>query len=94
MIRSFADSETENFYARVGSRTLPPKLQRIAYRKLAILDAADSLDDLHIPPGNHLEKLRGGRAGQHSIRINDRWRVCFVWRGTDAHDVQIVDYHR
>lgn len=65
----------------------------MALRKLAMLDAAESLDDLRSPPGNRLEKLRGGRAGQHSIRVNDQWRVCFVWREGDAHDVEIVDYH-
>jgi proteic killer suppression protein len=93
VIRSFADPETESIFARVGSRRLPPALQRVGYRKLAILDAADSLDDLRVPPGNRLEKLRGDRAGQYSIRINERWRICFVWRGTDVYDVQIVDYH-
>jgi len=72
---------------------LPASLQRVALRKLVILDAADSLADLRVPPGNRLEPLKGDRAGQHSIRINDQWRICFVWRATDAFDVEIVDYH-
>jgi proteic killer suppression protein len=66
----------------------------MAYRKLVILDAAETVSDLRVPPGNRLEKLRGDRAGQHSIRINERWRICFTWQGSDAYDVQIVDYHR
>lgn len=65
----------------------------MALRKLRMLDAAGSLDDLRVPPGNRLERLRGDRQGQHSIRINDQWRICFPWRGGDAHDVEIVDYH-
>jgi proteic killer suppression protein len=81
-------------FLRVGSRRLPADLQRVAYRRLLILDAADTVSDLRIPPGNRLEKLRGDRAGQYSIRINERWRICFVWRENDAYDVQIVDYHR
>jgi len=68
-------------------------VQRVALRKLRMLDAAESLDDLRVPPGNRLERLRGDRQGQHSIRINDQWRICFRWRGGDAHDVEIVDYH-
>lgn len=74
-------------------RKFSPEVQRIAQRKLAILDAAESIEDLRVPPGNRLERLGGDRAGQHSIRINDRWRICFVWRDGDAYDVQIVDYH-
>jgi toxin HigB-1 len=94
VIRSFSDPETENVFRRIGSRRLPADLLRVAYRKLVILDAADTVNDLRIPPGNRLEKLRGDRAGQYSIRINERWRISFVWRGSDAYDVQIVDYHR
>ena len=93
MIRSFRDSDTEGLFHRRRSRRLPAALQRVALRKLVILDAADSLADLRVPPGNRLEPLKGNRAGQHSIRINDPWRVCFVWRATDAFDVEIVDYH-
>lgn len=93
MIRSFRDQETRSIFDRLGSRRLPPEVQRVALRKLLMLDAAVSLQDLRIPPGNHLEKLAGDRLGQHSIRINDQWRICFVWREGDAYDVEIVDYH-
>ena len=78
---------------RGAYRRFPADLQRVMLRKLLILDAAERLDDLRVPPGNRLEKLRGDRAGQHSIRVNDPWRVCFRWEGSDAHDVEIVDYH-
>jgi len=94
MIRSFADQETEKIFNRHFSRKLPPEIQRNARRKLEILNVAKSLDDLRVPPGNRLEKLVGDRAGQHSIRINQRWRICFIWRRGDAYDVEIVDYHR
>ena len=93
MIRSFRCKETEKLFGRVFSRKLPHDVQRVARRKLEILDAAETLEDLRIPPANRLEKLHGKRAGQHSIRINDQWRLCFVWRETNAHDVEIVDYH-
>jgi proteic killer suppression protein len=93
MIRSFADRETERLFARQPGRRLPQSLHRVMLRKLLILDAAETLTDLHTPPGNRLEKLRGNRVGQHSIRINDQWRVCFRWRDGDAHDVEILDYH-
>jgi proteic killer suppression protein len=93
MIRSFRDTETERLFRRErGSKPARP-LQRAALRKLLLLDAAESLDDLRVPPGNRLEKLAGGRAGQHSIRVNDQFRVCFRWEGGEAHDVEIVDYH-
>jgi len=74
-------------------RALHPDVQRLAQRKLAILDAAESLLDLRVPPGNRLERLSADRAGQHSIRVNDQWRICFRWRDGDALDVEIVDYH-
>jgi proteic killer suppression protein len=93
MIQSFRDRETEKVFRREGTRRLPPDIQRMAQRKLAILDAAESLQDLRVPPGNRLEKLSGERNGQHSIRINDQWRVCFRWRERDAYDVEIADYH-
>lgn len=93
MIRSFRDEETERVFRRERSRKLPPDLQRGALRKLAILDAADSVDDLRSPPGNRLEQLSGNRAGQYSIRVNDQWRVCFHWVDGDAEDVEITDYH-
>ena len=94
MIGSFADKETEKIFGRAFSRKLPADIQRIARRKLEILDAAENLNDLRIPPANRLEKLSGDREGQHSIRINDQWRICFVWRERDAYEVKIVDYHR
>ena len=75
------------------SRKLPPDLQQVAVRKLRMLDAAVTLEDLTIPPANRLEKLKGDRKGQWSIRINDQWRICFVWREANAYDVEIVDYH-
>jgi proteic killer suppression protein len=93
VIRSFRDEETARVFGREGTRRLPPDVQRIAQRKLAMLDAAELLQDLRVPPGNRLEKLKGRRAGQHSIRINDQWRVCFRWKDGDAYDVEIADYH-
>jgi toxin HigB-1 len=93
MIRSFADRETEHLFARTPGRRFPPELHRVMLRKLLQLDAADRLDDLRIPPGNRLEALKGDRKGQHSIRVNDQWRVCFRWDDGDAYEVEIVDYH-
>ncbi len=93
MIRSFRCKETEKLFGRVSSRKLPHDVQRAARRKPEILDAAETLEDLRNPPANRLEKLHGDRAGQHSIRINDRWRLCFVWREANAYDVEIVDFH-
>lgn len=94
MIHSFADKDTARVFARERVRKLGPKLQRVAQKRLLILDAAEALEDLKLPPGNRLEKLKGDRAGQHSIRINDQWRICFRWSQNNAHDVEIVDYHR
>jgi len=94
VIRSFADTETERVFQRLPYRRLSVDVQRIAYRKLLVIDAAESINDLRIPPGNRLEKLKGNRKGQYSIRINDRWRVCFRWSDGDAHEVEIADYHR
>lgn len=93
MVRSWADDEAEKLFNRQRSRNLPADLQRVALRKLLMLDAATTLEDLRVPPANRLEKLRGDREGQFSIRINDQWRVCFVWRDGHAYDVEIVDYH-
>ncbi len=93
MIKSFADRDTECLFRRESVKRLGADLQRVALRKLRMLDAATTLDDLRVPPANRLEKLKADRAGQHSIRINRQWRVCFVWREGDAHDVEIVDYH-
>jgi proteic killer suppression protein len=93
VIRSFKDRETEKLFRRERSRAAPAALHRVALRKLVQIDAADVLDDLKVPPGNRLERLRGDRKGQWSIRVNERWRVCFEWRQGDAHEVEIVDYH-
>lgn len=93
VIKSFADKRTEGLFRGTCPRALL-RCRRQAERKLAMLDAASTLEFLRSPPGNRLEKLKGDRAGQYSIRINQRWRVCFYWRDGDAHDVEIVDYHR
>lgn len=93
MIKGFRDRDTERLFTRHPVRKWSPQLQKTALRKLRMLDAAEHLNDLRVPPGNRLERLRGSRAGQHSIRINDQWRVCFRWRSGDAYDVEIVDYH-
>lgn len=93
MIVGFRDPETERLWQSGKSRRLPSDLHRRAFKKLAILNAAVTLDNLKVPPGNALEALRGDRAGQHSIRINDQYRVCFVWRNGNAFVVEIVDYH-
>ena len=92
MIKGFRCKETEKVFQRRHSKKFGA-FRRVALRKLLVLDAAEVLDDLRIPPSNRLEKLRGDRKSQHSIRINDQWRICFRWRGGDAHDVEIVDYH-
>ena len=93
MIKSFKDKETEKIYLRERSRKLPGDIQQIALRKLRMLNNAKSVNDLRIPPANRLEKLTGNRAGQHSIRINDQWRLCFIWKDSNAYDVEIADYH-
>ncbi len=93
MIRSFRDQKTENLFRRDRVKGLSRNVQRAALRKLVILDAAEALDDLRVPPGNRLEKLAGDRKGQYSIRVNDQWRVCFVWSAGDAYDVELTDYH-
>ena len=93
MIKSFRDRDTERLFQRRPVRKLGSDIQKVALRKLRMLDAAMILDDLRLPPGNRLEKLKGDRAGQHSIRINQQWRICFRWRSGDAYDVEIVDYH-
>lgn len=93
MIQSFGDSETQLIWQLRVSRRLPRDIQRVALRKLYVIHRSQSLNDLRVPPANRLEKLKGSRAGQHSIRINDQWRVCFRWVGADAYDVEIVDYH-
>ena len=93
MIRSFKDREAERIFGRQVSRRLPREIQQVALRKLRMLNRAVTVTDLRVPPANRLEKLHGDRAGQYSIRINDRWRICFAWREGDAYHVEIVDYH-
>ena len=93
MIESFASEETEKIFQGQVSKKLPKDIQRTARRKLIYLDDAEDLQDLLAPPGNRLEKLKGDRAGQYSIRINDQWRICFKWVGNKVRDVEIVDYH-
>ena len=93
MINSFRDADTQRLWQEERSRRLPASLQRVALRKLQMLNAAAALSDLMVPPGNRLERLRGDRLGQHSIRINDQYRVCFEWREGNAHSVEITDYH-
>ena len=93
MIRSFRDKRAETIYQGRRARGLAVDIQQRARRKLRMIDAATVIDDLRIPPSNRLEKLKGDRSGQHSIRINDQWRICFVWKDCFASDVEIVDYH-
>ena len=94
VIDSFRCKETEKIFRRQYSRKLPTSMQRVALRKLRMLHRSATVEDLRVPPGNRLEALSGNRKGQHSIRINDRWRICFVWRDGNAHQVEIVDYIR
>ncbi len=93
MIKSFKDKETEKVFNGQFSRRLPQEIQRLAERKLIMLHQSATLNDLRVPPSNRLEVLRGDRAGQHSIRINGQWRICFEWREDGVHAVEIVDYH-
>lgn len=93
MIRTFADKEAEKIWHGTQSRKLPANIQQVARRKLRMLNNAATLDDLRVPPANRLEALKGDRKGQHSIRINNQWRVCFQWNDGDAVNVEIVDYH-
>jgi len=93
VIKSFKDKEAQRLFQRETSRKIPADLQRTALRKLRMLNQARSLEDLKIPPGNCLEALQGDRQGQYSIRINNRWRLCFIWEEDNALEVEIVDYH-
>jgi proteic killer suppression protein len=93
VIKSFKDVETERIFRRLRSRKLPSDIQQVALRKLRMLDNAMTINDVRIPPANRLERLSGDREGQHSIRINDRWRICFVWNEGNAYQVEITDYH-
>ena len=93
MIVSFADGETERVWKQEFSKRLPREIQRVALRKLVVLHRSRSLIDLRVPPGNHLEALSGDREGQHSIRVNRQWRICFRWNNGNCTDVEITDYH-
>lgn len=93
MIRSFGNKDAERLWRRERVCSIDPRIHRVALRKLRQVGSAESLEDLRVPPGNRLEALKGGRVGQHSIRINDQWRICFVWKDAGPEEVQIVDYH-
>lgn len=93
MIKSFKDKETEKVYNRSGSQKLPGDIQQVALRKLRMLNNVKSLNDLRVPPSIRLEKMKGNREGQLSIRINDQWRICFKWHNEDTHEVEITDCH-
>ena len=93
MIRSFRNKDTERLWNRRHVKRLSPELTRLAYNKLVLINAAESINDLRIPPGNRLEKLTGDRAGQYSVRVNNQWRICFTWSSSGAGNVELVDYH-
>ncbi|BAG01456.1 MAG: type II toxin-antitoxin system RelE/ParE family toxin [Microcystis sp. M114S2] len=93
MIQNFKDKEAQKVFERKHSRKLPLDIQQVALRKLRMLNRAETLQDLRVPPANRLERLVGDREGQYSIRVNDQWQICFVWQNGDALDVEIVDYH-
>jgi proteic killer suppression protein len=93
VIRSFRGKDTEAIWQRRYVKKLSPELSRLTYNKLVLINAAESINDVRVPPGNRLEKLAGSRAGQYSIRINDQWRICFTWSAGGADNVEIVDYH-
>lgn len=93
VIRSFGNTTTERLWSRERTKKLDPRIERTALRKLVMLDAAETLEDLRVPPGNRLEALKGNRVGHHSIRINQQWRICFRWTSAGPEDVEIVDYH-
>jgi len=93
VIRNFKDKETQKIFERQRSRKLPSEIQQVALRKLRMLNRAETLQDLRVPPANRLERLVGDRDSQYSIRINDQWRICFGWKDGDATDVEIIDYH-
>jgi len=93
MIKTFKCKETEKIYKSCFSKKLPQNIQRRAFIKLNMIDAADVIDDLLVPPSNYLEQLKGDRVGQYSVRINEQWRICFIWSDNNAYNVEIVDYH-
>lgn len=94
MIKSFSNKSTEQLFKRKMVRSLPQVILKAGYRKLLLIDAAEKISDLRVPPGNKLEKLSGNRAGQYSIRINEQWRITFFWKDNNAHEVGIIDYHK
>lgn len=94
MIKSFADKSTEYLFNRRFVKRFPNQIHKIAYRKLLLIDGAEKLDDLKVPPGNRLEKLSGDLYGKYSIRINDQWRIIFSWKDNNAYEVEIIDYHK
>lgn len=93
MIKSFKDEETAKIWNHQQSRRIPKGMQQVALRKLIMLNRSQDVEDLKAPPGNRLEKLKGNRRGEYSIRIDDQWRICIIWKDSDAFDVTIVDYH-
>jgi len=93
VIKTFKDAEAQKIYQRERSRKLPSNIQQVALRKLRMINNAININDLRVPPANHLEKLSGDREGQYSIRINDQWRICFEWKSSNAFNVEITDYH-
>lgn len=93
MIKSFADNDTKRLFRGIRPKKLPNDILKRGARKLLYIHAAEDIQDLRVPPGNRLEKLKGDRSGQWSIRINDQWRICFVWQDGHAYDVEIMDYH-
>jgi len=93
MIKSFGDRETEMIWRGIQSKKLPIDIQNIARRKLRMINSSQNINDLRIPPANHLEKLKGDLAGYYSIRINEQWRIIFIWENNDASKIQIIDYH-
>jgi toxin HigB-1 len=93
VIRSFREKDTEAIWHRRYVKKLSRELSRLAYNKLVLINAAESINDLRVPPGNRLEKLAGSRAGQYSVRVNDQWRICFTWSASGAANVELVDYH-
>lgn len=93
MIRSFRNKETERLWNRRHVKRLSPELSRLTYNKLVLINAAESINDLRVPPGNRLEKLTGDRAGQYSVRVNNQWRICFTWGPGGASNIELVDYH-
>jgi proteic killer suppression protein len=94
MIRTFKNKETEKIFRRNYSKKYPSDIHRIAFRKLRMINRAQNINDLRAPPANRLEKMKGNRSGQYSVRINDQWRICFEWYDNDAFKVDIVDYHK